>query len=155
MLTKKSTYIYSDYDLVNFTVENNSIKFSYNTGFQISSALRLAANRVFALNGAGLSERKNIDLALQKEEIPFYATNQQEVYVRSWAVNIVENNLVELVVNNTSLIFDSEIALTFSHWIKKVAKKCKANIGDNSKLWTVSGYLTDAEENYKLNLNRR
>jgi hypothetical protein len=60
-----------------------------------------------------------------------------------------EGENVKMTFGNVTIDMHYEDALPFAHHLRLHASEAKRKCGDTSKVVTVSGLLSDAEENYR------
>lgn len=146
-----------DQDRVILRARNTRIPIPYGTASTIAAHLSVTAKRLMQLAGEDRSKWRDYAEVEPFAEVPqLNSTGPGQVFKPrrfEWRIAIKDNeeNLY-LFFGNIGLKIHFSDAIQLSQQMRAHAKYAKAWAGDDSRKLTATGYLSDAEQDYKLGL---
>jgi hypothetical protein len=141
-------------DFVTIQFGSINARIGYRIGFVIDHNLRLAAKQAARFDRVPAMFWREVEVPdLEDEPATSRVVQQSRLSptVSSWAVR-VNPPLVELLFDGAGEQMDYETAVKLGHAIRRASRRAKAWAGDRSSYSSMLGFLTDAEEDYRLGL---
>ncbi len=153
LLKRENVSVDVENDVVVFRVADQVARFAYPTSFMIAQRLRLSAGVAARVAGANPKERFNMKRQKAPEEL--FADVQIDTVNGAPALRWnawSEGELVAFQFGQTIARWEADKAMIVAAWFREGGRQAKHNAGDTSQTIRIGGYLTDANENARLNL---
>ncbi len=150
VVTNEQLSVATDGTSVVLSVGIGAICMGYETALNIARMLRIAGNIASRVAGIPVGERA--ELKRQPVMNGDYVSPHRKPADATglpWRID-VDGEQVILQIGGIEMGFEGHDALTISAWLRHRGKAAKSIAGDKSRAVVVSGFLSDAEENYRL-----
>ena len=150
-LTRQNVKVETDLDRTVLTVSRTSFPMPYATAFKVASGIKMACTHAMRVCKEDLASRENYmnyDREIQVNEVSAVRRNTMVPTVE-WTVQLQGENVL-VWFGNVKISLHFSDALKVSAWIRSGAAQAKKWAGDTGKKMHCNGYLTDAENDYKM-----
>jgi len=153
LLTKQNIFVTNDEDRVILSIGRLDIKMPYAAAFKIAQGLKVGAKHAMRISGENNCDWEKFSQLDQYPTVPNLShEKRQTLGVKfNWEVR-VDKERVYLDTGNNSLELHFTTALKIAEWMRACGKNAKKWAGDSGRMLHGAGWLSDAEENHKLNI---
>lgn len=154
VLKQTSVSAVAEEDTVVVTFGSTEVRLLYQTGFEITRAMRMACKMAMKHEGVPNTEWRKLAASSRSDgPIPrphhcFRRSRGASASISVWRVAF-EGSLVCLHLGDTVVRMHYADAFQLHTWIRRASKCAKAWAGDQSRMVSGIAYLSDAEENYR------
>ncbi len=141
-------------DVVHLQLGAHTIKMFYQTSFEVTNGVRMAAKLAMRHEGVQIPDWREV-LASVQTQMPFrerthhgYRRSNELSNITKWDIKW-NGSLVVLVFDELTCKLHYSDALRLHTILRRASQNAKAWAGDESKTMRMTAYLNDAEENYK------
>jgi len=159
ILLREACSAEAELDFVNMRFGHLKVAVPYQTALDIARHLRMACKEAMRLerepvkNWAEISEIIEITEAQEPPRANrTFRRSRLIPTLEEWATKY-EGTLIRICFDNESVAMHWSDGLVYHAWLRQAARAAKAWAGDSSKRMVVTGTLTNAEDNYRLNLH--